>query len=164
MTARGAALAAAVTLAAGAAAWTLTAGAAAACPNFNMSPTFGAIQLAAGFTPDPYLRDITAGGTQNIGACGGAGWAGFVPSRPDFSLVWTGLSAQLTIAAVTSTDAVLLVNAPDGVTWYYNDDYRGVDPAIVIANPAQGRYDIWIGSYDGSTRNPGRLVITELPW
>lgn len=135
-----------------------------ACPDFNLVPTFGEIPLQAGFLPDPYVRNITAGGTQNIEACGGSGWSGFVSNSPDFSLQWSGSSAQLTIAALTTTDAVLLVNAPDGVTWYYNDDSvpnSDLNPAISIPNPQQGRYDIWIGSYDGSRRNPGQLVITE---
>lgn len=138
------------------------AGSVAACPDFNMTPTFGAINLSAGFLPDPYVRNITAGGSQNISGCGGYGWAGWVPSRPDFSLMWSGSSAQLTIYANTTVDAVMLVNAPDGRTWYYDDDSAGnLDPAITIVNPQQGRYDIWIGSIDGSQRNPGQLIITE---
>ncbi len=64
---------------------------------------------------------------------------------------------------VGGADAVLLVNAPDG-SWHYNDDYRGTNPAITFYDPQQGLYDIWIGSYDGSRRNPGRLIFTELDW
>lgn len=141
---------------------TAIAGAVEACPNFNMTPTFGAIHLAAGFQPDPYVRNITAGGTQNISGCGGYGWLGWVPSRPDFSLMWTGSSGRLSLLANTTTDAVMLVSAPDGRTWFYDDDSAGnLDPSITIMNPAQGRYDIWIGSIDGSQRNPGQLIITE---
>lgn len=132
-----------------------------ACPDWQLAPTFGQIELWAGFTPDPYVRNITAGGTTSISGCGGAGWAGFVPTAPDFDLYWNGSSAQITIAVQASADAVLLVNAPDG-TWYYNDDYRGSHPAVTIANPQQGLYDIWIGSYDGSRRNPGQLIVTEM--
>ncbi len=55
---------------------------------------------------------------------------------------------------------ILLVSDPNG-GWYYNDDYRGTNPALKFTNPITGLYDIWIGSYDGSRRNPGRLVITE---
>lgn len=139
------------------------AGSAAACPDWQGAPTFGQIELWAGFTPDPYVRNITAGGSTSIHNCGGTGWAGYVTTRPDFDLYWNGASAQLTIAAMAVTDAVLLVNAPDG-TWYYNDDYRGTNPAVVIRNPQAGLYDIWIGSYDGSRGNPGQLIITELAY
>lgn len=142
---------------------------AAACPNFNLNPHFGQIGLSAGFQPDPIVRNITAGGTINLNNCyfgtilgrGQQNVNGFVTTRPDFSLSWSGNSAQLTIAVQSGADAVLLVNAPDGQTWFYDDDYRGTNPAVTIANPMTGRYDIWIGSYDGSRRNPGQLIFTE---
>ncbi|MGZ9809701.1 peptidase S1 [Pseudoroseicyclus sp. H15] len=142
---------------------TLGTGAAQACPDWQAAPYFGQITLNAGFTPDPYVRNITAGGTQSLSGCGAAGWAGFTTSRPDFDLYWNGNSSQLTIAVQSNADAVLLVNAPDG-TFYYNDDYRGTNPAITFYNPQPGLYDIWIGSYDGSRRNPGQLIFTELGW
>jgi hypothetical protein len=132
-----------------------------ACPDWQGAPHFGQIDLWAGFTPDPYVRNITAGGTTSISGCGGSGWAGFVTTRPDFDLYWNGASSQLTIAVVAGADAVLLVNAPDG-SWYYSDDYRGTNPAITFSNPQQGLYDIWIGSYDGSRQNPGQLIVTEM--
>ena len=133
---------------------------ASACPDWQGQPYFGQINLNAGFMPDPYVRNITAGGTNNLTGCGAPGWAGYVTRRPDFDLYWNGQSSQLTIAVTSVADAVLLVNAPDG-TWYYNDDYRGTNPAITFQNPAPGLYDIWIGTYDGSRRNPGQLIFTE---
>lgn len=157
------------TIAGLAAAAALMVTAAQACPNFNLRPHFGSIQLEAGFLPDPQTRNVTAGGTINLNRCNlgnnvfiwGEEVNGFVTSRPDFSLNWYGVSNQLTIAIESNADAILLVNAPDGRTWYYDDDYRGLDPAITLQNPQQGRYDIWIGSYDGTRRNPARLVFTE---
>ncbi len=137
----------------------LTATQAAACPDWQGQPYFGQIELYAGFQPDPYVRNITAGGTQRLENCG-FNATGFVTSRPDFDLYWRGQSAQLTIAVEANADAVLLVNAPDG-SWFYSDDYRGTNPAITFVNPQEGLYDIWIGTYDGSRRNPGRLVFTE---
>ena len=149
------------TLAAAVAA-TAIAGAAAACPDWQGRPHFGTIELWAGFTPDPYVRNITAGGTHRLQNCG-FNATGFVTTRPDFDLYWNGSSAQLTIAVQARADAILLVNAPDG-SWHYSDDYRGTDPAITFYNPQQGLYDIWVGSYDGSRRNPGQLIVTEFNW
>ncbi|MBL4811105.1 MAG: peptidase S1 [Rhodobacteraceae bacterium] len=134
-----------------------------ACPDWQAQPYFGQIDLYAGFTPDPYVRNVTAGGTQNMQNCFSNGYSGYVTSRPDFDLYWHGGSAQLTIAIQSRADAILLINAPDG-SWHYSDDYRGTDPAIVFNNPMEGLYDIWIGSYDGSRRNPARLIFTELGW
>jgi hypothetical protein len=132
---------------------------AAACPDWQGQPYFGQIELYAGFQPDPYVRNVTAGGTQRLENCG-FNATGFVTSRPDFDLYWRGASSQLTIAIESAADAILLVNAPDG-SWHYSDDYRGTSPAITFTNPQEGLYDIWIGSYDGSRRNPARLVFTE---
>lgn len=141
----------------------LAAGPARACPNWEASPHFGTITLRAGFEPDPAQYSITAGGTIPLERCFNGGYSGFVTTRPDFDLYWEGSSAQLTIAVQSNADAVLLVNAPDG-QWYYSDDYRGTDPALTFTNPQAGLYDIWIGTYDGSRRNPGRLIFTEYNW
>ena len=130
-----------------------------ACPDWQGAPYFGQIDLSAGFQPDPYVRNVTAGGTQRLENCGFDA-TGFVTSRPDFDLYWNGSSAQITIALESNADTILLVNAPDG-TWHYSDDYRGSNPAVVFNNPQVGLYDIWIGSYDGSRRNPARLIVTE---
>lgn len=150
--------------AAAAALLVMAAGAAQACPDWQAPPSFGQIELRAGFTPDPYIRNITAGGRYDLAGCfGSAGWGGSVASRPDFDLYWRGSSRQLTIAVQSGSDTVLLVNAPDG-QWYYSDDARGTNPVITFNNPQQGLYDIWIGAYGGGRGLPGQLVITELPY
>lgn len=133
---------------------------ASACPDWQAEPHFGAIELAAGFEPDPYDLNVTAGGTHLLENCGFNDATGFVTTRPDFDLYWSGTSSQLTIAVESKADAILLINGPDG-SWYYDDDYRGTFPAITILNPMEGLYDIWIGSYDGSRRNPAVLIFTE---
>lgn len=140
----------------------LAAAPAMACPDWRADPHFGQIDLNAGFEPDPWRKRVTAGGTINLERCI-SGASGFVTRRPDFDLYWDGHSDQLIIAVESNADAVLLVNAPDE-RWYYDDDSRGSNPVIVFRNPQPGLYDIWIGSYDGSRRNPANLVFTELPY
>lgn len=135
-----------------------------ACPNYQAAPSFGDISLAAGFTPDPYVRNIQAGGGYDLAACFGSnGWGGSVAAAPDFDLYWNGSSARLTIAAEVPADAVLLVNAPDG-QWYFNDDTYGTNPVITFNNPQPGLYDVWIGAYNGTSGNRGQLIITERPY
>ena len=132
-----------------------------ACPDWQAAPHFGTIDLGAGFQPDPFVRSLTAGGTINLRHCfQQQNWSGYVTTRPDLDLRWHGNSRRLTIAVESNADTVLLINSPDG-RWHYNDDHRGLNPAIIFYNPQAGLYDIWIGSYDGSRRNPARLVITE---
>jgi hypothetical protein len=137
---------------------------AAACPSYNNPTVFGSANIPANFTPDPYVRNLTAGGRVSLQDCG-FNFPGYTVSRPDFRFFYSGTSptGQLTIAleARSDVDTVLLVNAPDG-SWHFNDDYRGTNSAITFRNPLQGQYDVWAGSYYLSSNNPARLVITEL--
>ena len=142
----------------------LGAGQALACPNWNNPTVFGQQSLQAGFLPDPYVRNLTAGGRVNLADCSPYLGAGWVVSRPDFRLQYQGTSptGRLTFAleARSDVDPILVVNAPDG-SWYYNDDYRGFNSAIVFTNPMSGQYDIWTGSFNRSSNNPAQLIITE---
>jgi len=126
-----------------------------ACPNWQAAPSYGQITLSAGFLPDPYVLDVTAGGDYDLAGCFD-GWTGSVASTPDYDLVWSGSSSQLTIGVDSEADTVLLINAPDG-QWYYSGDASG----LTFSNPQQGLYDIWVGANSGSNGMPGKLVITE---
>jgi hypothetical protein len=144
-----------------AAAASVAAGSAMACPNWQAAPSFGQIDLSAGFMPDPYVRNITAGGRYDLAGCFNSyGWGGSVASKPDFDLYWSGYSGALTIAVQAQGDAVLLINAPDG-QWYYADNSAGGQEALTFSNPQEGLYDIWIGAYNGGRGIPGQLIITE---
>ena len=140
------------------------AGQALACPNWNNPTVFGQQSLQAGFLPDPYVRNLTAGGRVNLADCSPYLGAGWVLSQPEFRLQYQGTSptGRLTFAveARSNVDPILVVNAPDG-SWYYNDDYSGFNSAIVFTNPMSGLYDIWTGSYNRSSNNPAQLIITE---
>lgn len=131
-----------------------------ACPNWQGQPHFGQVNLNSGFLPDPYIVNVTAGGANAISRCINGGWAGYVSTRPDFDLYWNGGASQLTIAAESGADTVLLINDPNG-NWHWSDDYRGLNPAVTFRNPLQGLYDIWVGTYDGRRGQGARLVITE---
>jgi hypothetical protein len=153
-------------LAAMAAILVTAAGMAAACPSYNNPTVFGSANIPANFQPDPWVRNVTAGGQVSLQACGFS-YPGFTVSRPDFRFFYSGTSptGQLTIAleARSSVDTVLLVNTPDG-NWHFNDDYRGTNSAITFTNPLQGQYDIWTGSYYRSSNNPAVLIVTELDY
>jgi hypothetical protein len=135
-----------------------------ACPSWNNPTVFGSHSLNAGFLPDPYIRNLTAGGSVSLSACTNGQWSGYVVTRPDFRLFYNGTSptGRLTFAleARSNVDTVLLVNAPDG-SWHFNDDYRGFNSAVVFFNPMAGQYDVWTGSYTRSSNNPAQLIVTE---
>ncbi|WP_370250941.1 trypsin-like serine protease [Nioella sp.] len=115
-------------------------------PDFNLPPTFGMVQLTAGFQPDPYRQHILAGGNLEASSVG-QGCAGYVAEAPDFQVVYNGSGAPLGFEVTSQQDTTLLINAPDG-RWYCDDDGAGnMQPSLVWGTPLQGRYDIYIGTY-----------------
>lgn len=140
------------------------AGAAQACPNYTHRAAFGEIYLPANFAPDPYVRNVTAGGGYSLRNCG-FNWTGWVAAAPDFEFTYDrgGYNFPLTIAIDSAYDTVILINAPDG-TWYFNDDAGGawgLGAAITFPNPLPGVYDIWIGTYQQASGLAARLIISE---
>jgi hypothetical protein len=126
--------------------------------NPSLTPTFGSVTLRAGFTPDPFTKQLTAGGTvkTNLG-----GVNAHVANAPDFRLFYTKGSLPLIIRVESTGDTTLLVNLPNG-QWVANDDGgAGLNPMIRIPNPQSGRYDIFVGTF-GKNPVPARLVISEL--
>lgn len=135
----------------------LAVGRAQAQPDPNLKPTFGSVMLKAGFLPDPFKKDVQAGGAikTNLG-----GVNAYVAKAPDFSLTYTKGTYPLTFTVKSVGDTTLLINLPDG-TWVADDDGGGgLDPLIRIANPSSGRYDIYVGTF-GKNLVPATLYITE---
>jgi hypothetical protein len=145
--------------------------------NLNGRPNYGTHGLRTGFTPDPWPFRITAGGGRNPVSLADLGIAGcpqgFVTPQPDFRFNFgAGQSFNLLrfyVITHNQADAVLLINEPNG-TYRCNDDHGHSEwgdgnrlmPAIDYNNPPAGRYDIWVGTYQPSARNPGTLYVTEL--
>lgn len=139
----------------------VTLAAPAAAQNINGRAAYGSVNLAAGFLPDPYVVRVRAGGDwyfQTTNTCRRGGW---FANNPDFRLFYQAGGYQLSIYARAPGDTMLLVNAPNG-GWYCNDDYSGLDPAIVFDRPMSGRYEIWAGTYNRSRVRNTSVYITEL--
>jgi len=118
-------------------------------PNFRAAPSYGTIDLSAGFSPDPYVRSISAGGRDEV-SLGGSDCSGYIQaSAPDLDLNYTAGSYPLHIYAKSGTDVTLVVNLPDG-SWLCSDDVDGTNPAISLNRPQSGNYNIWIGTYQPS--------------
>lgn len=133
-----------------------------ACPNYNIRAAFGEIYLQGNFLPDPYVRNVTAGGGYYIPNCG-LSWVGWVAAAPDFEFTYTGgYGRPLTIGINSAYDTVILINGPDGL-WYFNDDApgMGLGAAFTFPNAPAGTYDIWIGTYSRGSGLPAQLIITE---
>ena len=130
-----------------------------ACPNYSLRAAFGTISLPGGFLPDPYVRNVTAGGGYYLPNCGFSN-IGWVAAAPDFQLNYGGGAARLTIAINSNTDTILLINDPNG-QWFYADDVGNFDAALFFNGRVPGVYDIWIGTYFQASGIPAQLYITE---
>ena len=137
---------------------------AALAQNVGLTANYGEIRLNAGFTPDPYRVNLTAGGSINAytdtdlpGAC-----VGKISNAPDFEVTYSAGSLPLVFRSRSSSDTTLIINGPDG-RWYCDDDSWGDGDAEVRFNkPSSGTYDIWVGTYGSSTASAS-LLITETP-
>ena len=123
-------------------------------------PTYGDVRLDEGFTPDPHVVDLTAGGSIAVDVPGCD--YGVVADAPDVDLYYTTSQASdLYIYAVAGEDTTLLINLPDG-SWACDDDgYGDGDPIVVIRNARAGLYDIWVGTF-GDDTTEATLFISEV--
>lgn len=134
-------------------------------PNWMATPLYGEINLSAGFRPDPYVRDVTSGGsTRN--PVSGEGCTGYInTSAPDFELNYTAGSGVLPLNfyVKSSDDTSLLIYTADG-RWICDDDSGdGLNPYIQINSPGSGSYQIWVGTYAAANQlRSAQLYISEL--
>lgn len=128
----------------------------------NQRPLYGALNLRAGFTPDPQLMRGNMGGTVDASrfnpSCSGS-------VHPQPSHVVRSRTGFRNIRFVVSSeaDATLMVRLPNGAVLCDDDGGEGLNPLIETASPA-GEIHIWVGVW--SSRNEGQpytIGITELP-
>jgi serine protease Do len=130
--------------------------------DYNLTPNYGGISLQAGFTPDPVIVEIISGGDLDVSAFGyGAECRGFATRQPDFSVRWSGRSGGVRFFFLSQGDTVLIINAPNGAWFCSDDSYGTLNPTLDFLNPAEGRYDIWVASYNAGENIRGSLYITE---
>jgi hypothetical protein len=133
-------------------------GAAQACPDFNLAAV-EAYQASGSQLRQPKFFNVVAGGDNYIWDCpnvnpGTDQGAGYFTSQPDFSFTMSNMGGlRLVISAVSDCDSALLINTASA-GWYYDDDDNGnYDPRITLTRPANGRIDVWVGTYDGQFCN-----------
>ncbi len=154
------------TLAAGAALLAMTTAGVAVAQNFNLDPTYGTLNLTAGFRPDPQVVNVMSGG----GAGGtidaatlGSPCVGMISNAPDVRLNYTAGGYQLMVSVDAAADTTLAINGPDG-RWYCDDDggNEGMNPLVRFASPGSGQYDIYVGTYGANTNEQAQLYVSEV--
>lgn len=133
----------------------------AAAQDYNANANYGDVRLSPGFTPDPHLIAMRAGGTidasTRFNTC-----RGFITAQPDARLWWDGKgSLNLKISAISNSDVTLVVNGPNG-EWYCDDDSGDGFNPLVTLSPVAGRYEIWVGTYSSGETKPAVLSISEV--
>jgi len=143
---------------------TISGGTSAMAQDASLRPNFGTVTLRAGFTPDPQVVRITAGGNinSNDATSLGSQCVGMITDAPDYRINYTAQpGVALTIRVSSSADTTLVVNNPRG-EWYCNDDLgSSTNPGVVYRTPLSGTYDVWVGTF-GTTPAPAQISITEL--
>ncbi len=130
--------------------------------DYTEPPAFGSVTLQAGFSPDPHIRNLTAGGSiraeTRFSSCRGS-----IANAPDYSLYYTAGSLPLIFTVDSDRDTTLVINGPDA-QWYCDDDgaQSPLNPMVRFNNPQSGRYDIWVGTYSSGAGVPATLFISEL--
>lgn len=134
---------------------------AASAQDFSRNPSFGTLNLSAGFPNDPRVVNVTAGGQRNANGLG-EGCVGSIANAPDVRVNYQAGDAPLIFSVASSQDTTLVINGPDG-RWTCNDDVNGgVNPQVVYGSPQSGQYDIYIGHYGTGRGIPAQLSISEV--
>ncbi|MET0183706.1 MAG: peptidase S1 [Caulobacterales bacterium] len=135
----------------------------ASAQNFNQNPTYGSVNLSAGFSPDPMQVTVRSGGSINAAQSIGGACTGYIANAPDYRVNYTPGSYPLIISVNSSQDTTLIVNGPDS-RWYCDDDSgnAGLNPMVRFNQPASGQYDIWIGTYGSNQNFNSTLAISEV--
>jgi hypothetical protein len=129
-------------------------------PDWSADPTYGSVELSAGFMPDPYQIAISAGGSNYAGSyC--MSCAGYVATAPDLDVYYNAGGYPLYIYVQSNSDTTLLINGPDG-EWYGSDDVMGANPMVIFNPPQSGLYDIWVGTYSSGSYQNSTLYVSEM--
>ena len=130
--------------------------------DYTLASNYDSISLTGGFTPDPYVIDLVAGGDLEAESAADQSCRGYVTQAPDVELIFEPGDLDLYISALSDSDTTLVINDPSG-NWVCNDDgSSGVNPGIHFENPQAGAYHIWVGTYWDGDGAPARLAISEL--
>lgn len=131
--------------------------------NYSLPPVYGSVALTSGFVPDPQIIPLTAGGPVDM-SYAGAGCSGFTTSAPSYSVNYSaGAYSLLRFFFVGGSDTTMVINDPFGNFYCMDDSFGTLNPTIDFTSPANGRYDIWLGTYNAGGSAGGTLSITELP-
>jgi len=138
-----------------------------ACASFGpaqdpkLKPQYDTVSRTVGFTPDPTVVKVDAGGRNKVEI---GGFTHYVADRPDVRFNYSAGEFKpgkyiLTIYADCDGDATLLIKLPDG-NWIANDNgpNAGKNPVVRFAAAQEGTYNIWVGHTEPKKNAAGAFV------
>jgi hypothetical protein len=132
--------------------------------DYSLESNYGETTIGDTAALETYQLEMLSGGSVYVPDLNlGPGCSGYVTSAPDFQITYDGNAADLRIFFISDdgTDTTLVINSATGA-WLCNDDAPGYrHPMVEIDSPVTGVYDIWVGTYGGTSTTPGTLYITE---
>ena len=121
---------------------------------------FITINPTAGFPLDPFLISLQGGGSVKASTLS-KDCIGYIPANPTVTVDYKGKADILKAFFYSDGDPTLVIQAPDGAYLCGDDTNQLVlDPTVEIKKPAQGRYNVWVGSTVDTDLVPGFLVFT----
>lgn len=131
-------------------------------PDLANDGTFTRIHLQEGFMLDPYIVRVLAGNGRDASELDDA-CVGEIGAQPNAVLDWSGETAFLNIFVYSDQDVTLAIVTPDGDV-LCNDDADGftLDPIVTLEDPAEGNYEIYVGSVGVEGPAHGVLAFTEI--
>ncbi len=127
-------------------------------------PTTVRLSLSSGFVPDPHEVRVQAGGRSSAAErWPNSNCDGWTPRQPSLELRYESLEFPLYISArALRADTTLVVRTPYGEVLCDDDGGSGdADSGVLIENPSDGRYEIWVGDYDRRSTREATVYISE---
>lgn len=131
-------------------------------PDWRKPPLYQALELESPLEK-PAKLELEAGGATPLGNLV-EGCSGYVNmDQPDVDIDYVpseGVNLKLSVAS--QIDTILLVFTPDQ-QWLCADDRSDEDrnPELVIKNPPEGNYNVWIGTSEPASITTARLMVSE---
>lgn len=129
----------------------------------NAPAAYIVVNPQTGFPLDPFFVSMQGGGPVAADSIA-RGCPGFVTATPSLTVDYKGTAELMRTFFYSDGDAVLIVQSPDGA-FKCNDNTNEqlFDPTITLDKPAQGQYNVWVGSRLAKDLVPGVLVFTSRP-
>jgi hypothetical protein len=129
-------------------------------PSGGAEGAFLTINPLAGFPLDPFLVTAQGGGPVAANTLS-KNCTGYIPAKPTVTVDYKSKADVLKAFFYSDGDTTLVIQTPDGKYICGDDTNRLVlDPTVEINKPAQGRYNVWVGSAAAKDLVPGFLVFT----